>query len=158
MEWVEQDQIQRGNQNSTRQSTYLCHAKHFILNPTDRPDLHSDLNQNLISLFLPHTQLIHQVSSESIHNFFKHHAIQCIIFDPHLSMVKNHLEIMKKFSYPVPDPDLHQNLINSSLSNSQRVYQVLSQSVHNFEISCSRIDKTEKRDKNITSIHIRWQR
>ena len=45
-----------------------------ILYSTDRPDLDSDLHQNLI-LFLPPNQFIHQVSSESFCNFLRYHAM-----------------------------------------------------------------------------------
>ena len=51
----------------------------YVLYPTERPHLHPDLNQNLIGLFLSPTQLIHQVSSESVHNIFRYRAILYII-------------------------------------------------------------------------------
>ena len=35
----------------------------YVMYPTDRPELHPDINQNLICLFLPPPQLKHQVSS-----------------------------------------------------------------------------------------------
>jgi len=44
-----------------------------------------------------------------------------VIFGPITQWCKNH---EKKFSYPGPYSDLHQNLINSSLSHTQPVYQI----------------------------------
>ena len=48
---------------------------------------------------------------------------------PYLSLEKNHLKI---FSNSDPDSYFHQNWINSSLSHTQCVPQVSSESIHNF--------------------------
>jgi len=60
----------------------------YVFYPIDRMDLHPDLNQNLIGLFLSPTELIDQVSSESVHNF-----LRCRVW-PFLSIEKNHLKIL----------------------------------------------------------------
>ena len=53
-------------------------------------DPNSDLHQNRINSYLWYTQHIHQISSESVHNFLRYHVIYN--FWPNLSMVKNHLK------------------------------------------------------------------
>ena len=43
--------------------------------------------------------------------------------------MKNHLKTLESSD---PDPDLHQNFISSSLSNTEPVHKISSGSVHNF--------------------------
>ena len=43
----------------------------YALYPTDRPDLHPDLNQNRSYLSLSRTQPVHQISSESVYRPFE---------------------------------------------------------------------------------------
>ena len=46
------------------------------------PDPDSDLHQNRINSSLRHTQPVHQVSSESVHNLLRYHAILLRIWKP----------------------------------------------------------------------------
>ena len=68
-----------------------------------------------------------------VHNFLRYHVI--ILF---LVLYQNGEELLE---FECPDPDLHQNLINLSLSYTQPVHQILSESVTNLEISCSRTNR-----------------
>ena len=44
----------------------------YIMYSTDRPDLNPDLNRYLIDSSSSHTQPVHQISSESIHNVLRY--------------------------------------------------------------------------------------
>ena len=67
-------------------------------------------------------------------------------------------ESVKKFSYP--DPDLHQNLTNSSLSHTQPAHQISFESVYNsLRYPAHRqTDRQTDRGENINSVHLWWQR
>ena len=92
------------------------------------PDPDSDLHQNWINSSLSHTQHVYQVSCESIYKQL--FEISCKI--SFLALSLNGEESLIKLSDPDLDLDLHQNWINSSLSHTQHVHQVSSESVHNF--------------------------
>ena len=80
------------------------------------PDL--DLHQVRINSSLSHTQPVHQVSSKSVHNFFKYVILNII-----LGSISQWWGITQ-FSFSDSDLDLHQNLIILSFSHTQTVHLV----------------------------------
>ena len=108
-----------------RVMTKLGGAQTYILYPTDRLDLDSDLILNLICcschLTYSSTSFCHH-SSTTFRNI-----VRCIVFGPISQWWRITLKI-KKFSHL----DLHQDRINSFLPHTQIVHQVLLESIHNF--------------------------
>jgi len=89
-------------------------------------DPYSDLHQNWITLSSAHIQHDHYVSTKSIHNVLRYRAIY------RFSPISQWWRITEKLSDPDLDLELHQNIISSSLSQTQPAHQISSESVHNF--------------------------
>jgi len=65
-----------------------------------------------------------------------------------LALSLNGEESLKNFSDPHPDPDLHQNRINASLSYTQPIHHVWSESVNNF-LRYPAHRQTNKQEKDV---------
>ena len=110
------------------------------------------LHQNWINSSLPYTQPVHQVLSESVHNFLRYRAMYP--FWPCLSMVKNQLKILVVGSGFGSSTKSNRFVLVTHPTCPQNFIQIRA---HLFEISCTQTNKQtdRQRGENITSFTFR---
>ena len=100
-----------------------------------------------------HAHSVHQVSSESVHNFLRNRAIH--LFWPDLSMVKNQLK-KTIISGSESSPKSNQFIVTHRTCPPSFV-RICPRC---FEISCTQRQTNRQTEigENLTSFHLQWQR